>query len=44
MEQVKDADIVITNPEHFSVALVYDCESDGAPIVCKGVDRRVTDS
>ena len=40
MEQVKDADVVITNPEHFSVALVYDPESDGAPIVvAKGVDH-----
>lgn len=40
MDQVKDADVVITNPEHFSVALVYDPESDGAPIVvAKGVDH-----
>jgi Flagellar biosynthesis pathway, component FlhB len=33
MEQVKEADVVITNPEHFAVALVYDPESEGAPIV-----------
>ena len=33
MDAVKEADVVITNPEHFAVALVYDPESDGAPIV-----------
>ena len=39
MEKVKDADVVITNPEHFSVALSYDPVSDGAPIVlAKGAD------
>jgi len=39
MEKVKDADVVITNPEHFSVALSYDPASDGAPIVlAKGAD------
>ncbi len=40
MEKVKDADVVITNPEHFSVALTYDPSSDGAPIVlAKGADH-----
>ncbi len=40
IDQVKDADVVITNPEHFSVALVYDPETDGAPIViAKGADH-----
>ena len=40
MDAVKDADVVITNPEHFAVALVYDPESDGAPIVvAKGLDH-----
>jgi flagellar biosynthetic protein FlhB len=39
MDKVKDADVVITNPEHFSVALSYDPVSDGAPIVlAKGAD------
>jgi flagellar biosynthetic protein FlhB len=33
MEKVKDADVVITNPEHFSVALSYDPNGDDAPIV-----------
>jgi flagellar biosynthetic protein FlhB len=33
MEKVKDADVVITNPEHFSVALAYDPNGDEAPIV-----------
>ncbi len=40
MDMVKDADVVITNPQHFAVALVYDPESDGAPIVvAKGLDH-----
>ena len=40
MQKVKDADVVITNPEHFSVALAYDPNSDGAPIVvAMGVDH-----
>ena len=39
MEKVKDADVVITNPEHFSVALSYDPTSDSAPLVlAKGAD------
>ncbi len=39
MEAVPEADVVITNPEHFSVALKYDVEGGGAPIVvAKGVD------
>ena len=40
IENVKDADVVITNPEHFSVALNYDPNSDSAPVVlAKGVDH-----
>jgi len=40
MERVKDADVVITNPEHFSVALAYDPSSDGAPILlAKGANE-----
>ena len=39
MQKVKDADVVITNPEHFAVALAYDPLSDGAPILlAKGAD------
>ena len=39
MAKVKDADVVITNPQHFAVALVYDPNSDGAPtLVAKGTD------
>ncbi len=39
MSKVKDADVVITNPTHFSVALSYDPMGDGAPIlVAKGED------
>lgn len=40
MEAVPQADVVITNPEHFSVALKYDPNSGGAPVVlAKGVDH-----
>ena len=39
MGKVKDADVVITNPTHFAVALSYDPNGDGAPIlVAKGDD------
>lgn len=39
MQRVKDADVVIVNPEHFAVALEYDPGSDGAPVlVAKGTD------
>ena len=39
MQRVKDADVVITNPEHFAVALEYNPEGDGAPVlVAKGSD------
>jgi len=33
MQKVKDADVVVTNPEHFSVALSYDPNGEGAPVV-----------
>ena len=40
MQRVKDADVVITNPEHFAVALEYDPMGDGAPVlVAKGADH-----
>jgi len=39
MDRIKDADVVITNPEHFAVALAYDPSKNGAPILlAKGVD------
>jgi flagellar biosynthetic protein FlhB len=39
MEDVPDADVVITNPEHYSVALKYEPSSPKAPIVvAKGAD------
>ncbi len=39
MQKVKDADVIITNPEHFAIALSYDPTSDGAPILlAKGAD------
>ncbi|MEY4713426.1 MAG: Flagellar biosynthetic protein FlhB [Pseudomonadota bacterium] len=39
LKRVKDADVVITNPEHFAVALEYDPTSNGAPVlVAKGSD------
>lgn len=40
MAEVPHADVIITNPEHFSVALRYDQKLDRAPIVvAKGVDH-----
>lgn len=40
MEAVPQADVVITNPEHFAVALRYQQDKDNAPIVvAKGADQ-----
>lgn len=40
MEAVPTADVVVTNPEHFSVALRYDAKRAGAPVVvAKGTDQ-----
>jgi flagellar biosynthetic protein FlhB len=40
MEEVKRADVVITNPEHLSVALAYDALTMGAPtLVAKGANK-----
>ena len=39
LEEVPAADVVITNPTHFAVALKYDQEKMGAPrVVAKGMD------
>ncbi|MGF1726800.1 flagellar biosynthesis protein FlhB [Photobacterium nomapromontoriensis] len=39
MADVPQADVIITNPEHFSVALRYDPDLDSAPVVlAKGTD------
>lgn len=40
MESVPDADVVITNPTHFSVALKYDEQGNRAPVLlAKGSDH-----
>lgn len=40
MQQLPEADVVITNPTHFAVALKYDRESSQAPVViAKGADH-----
>lgn len=40
MEAVPDADVVVTNPEHYSIAIKYDAMRSSAPIVvAKGVDE-----
>ncbi|WP_137671395.1 flagellar biosynthesis protein FlhB [Agarivorans sp. Toyoura001] len=40
MADVPQADVVVTNPTHFSVALQYEKEGTGAPkVVAKGVDE-----
>jgi flagellar biosynthesis protein FlhB len=39
MQKIQDADVVVTNPTHFAVALSYDPTGDGAPmLVAKGED------
>ncbi len=39
MTEVPEADVVITNPTHYAVALKYDQQSGGAPrVVAKGAD------
>lgn len=47
MSEVPKAQVVVTNPTHFAVALMYDQEKDAAPKVCaKGADhvaRRIRD-
>ncbi|MBU8894993.1 EscU/YscU/HrcU family type III secretion system export apparatus switch protein [Corallococcus sp. H22C18031201] len=41
MEAVKDADVIVTNPDHVAVALKYDRDADGAPrVLAKGMDSR----
>jgi flagellar biosynthetic protein FlhB len=40
MAEVPNSDVVITNPTHFSIALKYDVEKGGAPmLIAKGVDE-----
>ncbi len=40
MQSVPDADVVVTNPTHYSVALKYDPHGGGAPVVlAKGKDE-----
>ena len=37
---VPSADVVVTNPTHFAVAIKYDMAADGAPVVvAKGADK-----
>lgn len=39
MEAVKDADVIVTNPDHVAVALKYDKDKDVAPrVLVKGLD------
>ena len=39
LQDVPDADVVITNPTHYSVALKYDTDGSGAPrVIAKGQD------
>ncbi len=39
MEDVKTADVVVTNPTHFAVALNYEEEKGAPKVVAKGADR-----
>ncbi|GMT96504.1 flagellar biosynthesis protein FlhB [Corallococcus caeni] len=41
MEAVKDASVIVTNPDHVAVALMYDQNKDGAPrVLVKGMDAK----
>ncbi len=41
MNQVKKSNVVVTNPDHVAVALLYDREHDAAPrVVAKGIDSK----
>ncbi len=40
MQEIPGADVVITNPTHFAVAIRYDTEKEHAPkVVAKGIDH-----
>ena len=40
MQDIPNADVVITNPTHYAIALRYDLTKDGAPkVLAKGVDE-----
>ena len=40
MQRVPEADVIITNPTHYSVAIKYDTERASAPfVIAKGVDQ-----
>jgi flagellar biosynthetic protein FlhB len=40
IDRVKDADVIITNPTHYAVALRYDRKKNAAPeVIAKGVDE-----
>ena len=40
MQKVPEADVIVRNPTHFAVALKYNPEQDGAPVVlAKGQDE-----
>ena len=37
LEEVPGADVIVTNPQHFAVALVYEMDKEDAPrVVAKG--------
>ncbi len=39
MKDVPQADVIITNPTHYAIAVKYDMQKDGAPkVIAKGVD------
>ena len=40
MQEVPNSDVIITNPTHYAVALKYDAQVGGAPVlVAKGIDE-----
>ncbi|MFC1714110.1 flagellar biosynthesis protein FlhB [Candidatus Poribacteria bacterium] len=43
MQEVPQADVVITNPTHIAVALKYDLETDAAPRICAKGTRLIAE-
>ena len=41
MEAVKSSDVVVTNPDHYAIAIAYDKDADAAPrVIARGMDAR----
>ena len=39
MQDIPEADVVITNPTHIAIAVVYDQDRSQSPLVAKGAGK-----